>query len=100
MTEPFVLYETGFCFIVFFDISICILQIVLKWFEEEVLVEGQIVTLPHRFKAGIEVESTFEELKRAAIVLGFTKDSIMKVYIFFLGFVYLLALLIVLPTRN
>ncbi|KAK8390621.1 hypothetical protein O3P69_010366 [Scylla paramamosain] len=54
------------------------LSIVLKWLEEEVLVDGQVVTLPHRFKAGIEVESTFEELERAVIVLGFTKDTVMK----------------------
>lgn len=41
--------------------------------------DGQVVTLPHRFKAGIEVESTFDELEKAVIVLGFTKDAIMKV---------------------
>ncbi|MPC58860.1 hypothetical protein E2C01_052870 [Portunus trituberculatus] len=54
------------------------LSIVLRWPEEEVLVDGQVATLPYRFKAGIEVESTFEELERAVIVLGFTKDTVMK----------------------
>lgn len=51
----------------------------MKWPEGEVHVDGQVVTLPHRFKAGIEVDSTFKELERAVIVVGFTKDSIMKV---------------------
>lgn len=56
-------------------------QIVLKWPDGEVHVGGQVVTLPQRFKAGIEVDTTFEELDRAVIVIGFTKDSIMKVLV-------------------
>lgn len=55
----------------------------MKWPEEEIHVDGQVVTLPHRFKAGIEVDTTFEELERAVIVIGFTKDSIMKVVVVF-----------------
>lgn len=54
-------------------------QIMVKWADEEVLVEGQVATLPQHFKAGIHIDTTFEELDRAAIVLGHSKDGPIKV---------------------
>ncbi|XP_071518164.1 uncharacterized protein [Panulirus ornatus] len=49
------------------------LSIVVKWVDEEVRVEGHVATLPQRFKAGIHINTTFEELERAAVVLGHSK---------------------------
>ncbi|KAK3881181.1 hypothetical protein Pcinc_014366 [Petrolisthes cinctipes] len=56
------------------------LLIIVKWpMNEEVRVEGQVATLPHHFKAGIHVDTTMKDiLDRAIIVIGHSKDRVMK----------------------
>ncbi|XP_069195444.1 LOW QUALITY PROTEIN: uncharacterized protein [Procambarus clarkii] len=54
------------------------LSIMVKWFGDEVMVEGQVATLPQNFKAGLHIETTLDELKRAVIVLGHSKDPVFK----------------------
>lgn len=54
------------------------LSLVVMWPGQEARVEGQVATLPQHFKAGIQVDTTFEEIRRAVIVLGHSKEEHIK----------------------
>ncbi|KAG7155845.1 Apolipophorins-like 6 [Homarus americanus] len=61
------------------DIITASLLIMVQWPEEqEIRVEGQVATLPQHFKAGIQIDSTLEEIRQAVIVLGHSKDTVIK----------------------
>ncbi|KAK7070065.1 hypothetical protein SK128_012862 [Halocaridina rubra] len=54
------------------------LVITVVWPDEEVRIMGQVATLPKHFKAGIWIETSLEDIQKAGIVLGHSKDKHIK----------------------
>ncbi|XP_068244762.1 uncharacterized protein [Palaemon carinicauda] len=54
------------------------LSIAVLWADEEIHIEGQVATLPQHFKAGILIETSMEEFRKAGIILGHSKDKHIK----------------------